>query len=669
MVNSSCSFVGPSAGGLSVTVAGSVKLVNVTNKARVIGDENVGGFIGFIENLQEHTTLILDSCTNEGSISVNNVRVGGFVGAVKNNKKLDIVMSNCTNDGVINDKKLMGGMVGIIAENTDVHVTLSSCINKGNLSGEYTIGGMVELVDGNRNGSVTISNSQNMGIINGTRCVSGFIGKYFSNTNLSMSILNCVNDGDVSGNNDYVGGLIGSIEKSEQMAISISHFINNGNITGESGDVGGFVGIINASIVQDDASLEVSNSENNGLVSSSNGLACGLFCVEQNEGCNLTTTVVNTINKGNVSSENAFGITNIITNARNVVSMGVVAGQPPSSTFWNAFTNVDLFYGLSGECFNCSAQATQFQHNTNTGTYNVFGSQQFVHDLLNYESVKQQYGMVWTRQLDLVYNPVVIVAGLVNDCFIVKSGTLLGDIESLSHYFDDGVHGFVSGQCDTRIVYNSSFIVTESVEMRLGLFVGVTVGSPINEAKRMVVGDTLQHASCLFGFLFDDFIVVDSVSSGILNQSFVIETDMALRLCHNVSVSGLMNESWVIEHGTKLSQIGQLSGFFVPQFIIYDLKNKSVVHTNDSLVMNDMRVVISNKTKQEISIRFDDLTKPTADDIKKALDEVLSFGDDEHVWIEIIAQDDGSFVISVIQSGGKTNDVADALLGCSKSKV
>lgn len=86
VVNSSCSFVGPSAGGLSVTVAGSVKLVNVTSKARVIGDENVGGFIGFIENLQEHTTLILDSCTNEGSISVNNVRVGGFVGAVKNNK-------------------------------------------------------------------------------------------------------------------------------------------------------------------------------------------------------------------------------------------------------------------------------------------------------------------------------------------------------------------------------------------------------------------------------------------------------------------------------------------------------------------------------------------------------------------------------------------------------
>ena len=118
---------------------------------------------------------------------------------------------------------------------------------------------------------------------------------------------------------------------------------------------------------------------------------------------NVNTTVLNSINKGSVNATtSAYGITNIITKARNVVSMGEVNASSDSFTFWNASTDVDLFFGLDGKCVNCTDGTTLFVHNTNTGFYEVAGSGEHVHDLLNAEVEKQNYGMFWTKELELV---------------------------------------------------------------------------------------------------------------------------------------------------------------------------------------------------------------------------------------------------------------------------
>ena len=118
---------------------------------------------------------------------------------------------------------------------------------------------------------------------------------------------------------------------------------------------------------------------------------------------NVKTTIKNIINKGSVNAgTNGYGITNNITVTRNVVSMGDVTGPSGSFTFWNASTEVDLFYGLNGKCINCSDDTTLFQHNTTTGFYEVVGSGEHVDDLLNAESEKQSYGMLWTNELELV---------------------------------------------------------------------------------------------------------------------------------------------------------------------------------------------------------------------------------------------------------------------------
>ena len=99
----------------------------------------------------------------------------------------------------------------------------------------------------------------------------------------------------------------------------------------------------------------------------------------------------------------AYGITNIITKARNVVSMGEVNGPSGSFTFWNTSTDVDLLFGMDGKCVNCTDSTTIFVYNTSTGFYEIVESGEHVHDLLNAEVEKHNYGVFWTEELDLIY--------------------------------------------------------------------------------------------------------------------------------------------------------------------------------------------------------------------------------------------------------------------------
>ena len=182
--------------------------------------------------------------------------------------------------------------------------------------------------------------------------------------------------------------------------MTISNSVNTGNINGN--DIGGFLGFIATLSDSSLSTLSILNSVNKGNVSAEKGLACGMFYVSPDSADSLNTTVLNSINKGGVNgTTSAYGITNIITKARNVVSMGEVTGPSGSFTFWNTSTDVDLFFGLDGKCVNCSDGTTLFVHNTNTGFYEVFESGEHVHDLLNAEVEKQNYGMFWTKELDL----------------------------------------------------------------------------------------------------------------------------------------------------------------------------------------------------------------------------------------------------------------------------
>ena len=407
VIDSSCSFTGYSAGALSVSLTGSLTAINVTNKADVSGGSVCGGgFIGMITGLNQRTDVTFKDCVNDGNVIGSSIH-GGFVGYFYRNTDLTMTLSGCTNNANISGQYVAGGFAGFINSNTNMKIIISNCTNNGNSTGNQGLGGgFVGFFGDNNDMTISISNIVNNGLITGGTGAGGFLGAMMGNANTNMTISNSMNNGNCTGTSGCAGGFTGGIMDSNNMTTMISNSVNTGMMTGLSG-VGGFVGGIGT----DPESpfdvfhvLHVINSVNKGNASAER-FACGLFCVDPDSAQNMSTTVLNSINKGSVNAtEYAFGITNIITKARNVVSMGEFNASSDSFTFWNASTDANLFFGLDGKCVNCTDDTTLFVHNTNTGFYEV-ESGEHVHDLLNAEVEKQNYGMFWTEELELVEAP------------------------------------------------------------------------------------------------------------------------------------------------------------------------------------------------------------------------------------------------------------------------
>ena len=446
VVNKATVSGGVRAGGLigsveSMKEKALISLDGCVNEGNVSSSDDsglsfAGGLVGIIYGNKNQSVVVVSHCHNNGQAVESNNDAGGLFGGIQNNNDMVMTVSHSTNKAAVLGA-YAGGLSGHIASNIDSSVVFFHCINTGETSQGYS-GGFVAYADRNLNVSMTISQSKNEGSASGTYS-GGFIGMMTLNSDMSTTILNSVNNGDVFGYNrhstmniggfvgriyrntkitlalfnstnnghvtwawSFVGGFIGYIEDNDESVVTISNSTNNGDATGNDYEIGGFVGRIKYASESHSLAFQVVNSANNGEVSSTRGVACGLFHVDPTSKGKIKTTVLNSISRGNVSAAKAYGIANNVTVARNVVSMGEVTGSSASYTFWNASTDADLFFGLDGKCINCSADATLFRRNTGTGFYEVVGSGQHVDDLLNEEALKQHYGMVWTSDLELV---------------------------------------------------------------------------------------------------------------------------------------------------------------------------------------------------------------------------------------------------------------------------
>ena len=440
----------------------NITLTNSVNNGNVNGILNqVAGFVGVITKCNG-VFVTLSHLQNNGNITGENSSVGGLCGLIIICPGIKVTITNCINNGMISGNRNVGGLIGYFSDITISSVF--NCTNNGNVAGGLYVGaflgyfwGYTNLfmtisyftnngnITGNRNGgavgyicgenfTMSILHSTNKGVISQGTSIGGFLGLLSYNKHTNVELINCTNDNSIVGRSNNHGGLIGSFEDNEDINITISKCFNRGKITEGSrevggligyvvrstgmnifisnssvdseirgsDDIGGFIGVIDSKPGITNNALVITNSENKGNVSSSSKIACGLFCVSQSNIEGVASTLFNSINKGSVNATtNGYGITNIITKARNVVSMGEVTGPSGSFTFWNTSIDADLFFGMDGKCVNCTDGTTLFVHNTNTGFYEV-ESGEHVHDLLNAEVEKQNYGMFWTKELDLV---------------------------------------------------------------------------------------------------------------------------------------------------------------------------------------------------------------------------------------------------------------------------
>ena len=293
VIDSSCSFVGTeTAGALCVTVLGSLKVTNVTNKATVGGKTSVGGFAAVVGAQQSF--LEFEDCVNDanvsggrGSVSGNdNPAVGGFVGSIQSTQNLNVTFTNCINNGTIKSEREpssesengLGGFVGVFIGNFFPNVSLESCVNSGDVKGAFNAGGFLGLVATSNSALHTIN------------------------------IHNCTNNGAVQ-STKYAAGIVG------------------------------FVGSCSSCPV----TLVVVSSANNGNISADEKSVCGLFCSKESS---VKSTVENSINRGSVSGHDAFGIANMVNISFNVVSMGDVNGSGKKCSLWNGVASMGCVYSL-----------------------------------------------------------------------------------------------------------------------------------------------------------------------------------------------------------------------------------------------------------------------------------------------------------------------------------
>lgn len=369
IIDKTCSFAGSGVGSLTVLVSGGLNLTNVTNQAAISGQGGLGGFIGYISEIkQEHKSLVFDECTNDGNVIGNDHNVAGFA--------------------------------GFIACEVPVHISISNCVNNGMITGGWVVGGF----SGNvyDSGNMTLFNFTNNGNVTAIYELAGGFSAYFASDS-ETTITTFINNGNISSHNRYAGGFFGYGSLNSCLQTTISHSKNTGSITGTH-QIGGFFGSIYSYTPSKTNIFKFINCENKGTTTAFKGKYCGFFCTNDEMSCNLESTILNSINKGNINSGNnvSFGFSDVVSRARNVVSMGKINGTPTSNSFWSMSTETDLVYGLKDNCVNCHPSTTLFEYKTETGFYDVTGSGDHMHDVLNNEALKQRYGATWTTDLELV---------------------------------------------------------------------------------------------------------------------------------------------------------------------------------------------------------------------------------------------------------------------------
>ena len=191
----------------------------------------------------------------------------------------------------------------------------------------------------------------------------------------------------------------------------------------------------------------------------------------------------------------------------------------------------------------------------------------------------------------------------------------------------------------------------------------MSVGAPFHRIEKMVPGEKLERLAQILSTDLDDYILINNTGS-VLNESWTVETSVSLRFCHNLTVSGTVNLSGHFEHGTPLAQISNLSEYLSSSFIISSTSDPETVFHNNISLDEDMDITILKVNKQEIILGFDVEHNIQIDDIKNTIMDIIVIPDDEHLWLDVEAEGDGSFRVTVIQTEGVTDRVSDLLNEC-----
>lgn len=196
-----------------------MKITYCINKAKIIGNSNMGGIIG-----NSYSSIEINNAYNKGEIVGGNQRLGGLVGYANS-----LTLKDSYNLGNVNGETTNGSsssISGLIGEASQANV--DNCYNKSDIKGSSQVSGII-----GRLTSGEIKNTYNVGNINGGLYTGGIAGQL----DQSATINNCYNEGKISGNNGGhgLGGIVGFAMGTTKKVY------NKGNVSGKD-LIGGIIG-------------------------------------------------------------------------------------------------------------------------------------------------------------------------------------------------------------------------------------------------------------------------------------------------------------------------------------------------------------------------------------------------------------------------------------------
>ncbi len=221
-INCEARYIGTLAGYVN---GGTIENVKI-NKGTIMGNQSVGGIIGYCNNKST-----VNDCANSSNVTANGVfsgdnqyhaEVGGIAGNCNNS-----TIMNSYNVGQINVVKgiCVGGIAGASINNS----IIDSCFNEGKIgdlikgSDVYQVGG----ISGALYSNAKIMKCYNTGIVNGDLYVGGITG--FVGYNSAAYIENCYNTGNITSIQGSIGGIC--YVTSSTTSSEISNCYNVGNVS------------------------------------------------------------------------------------------------------------------------------------------------------------------------------------------------------------------------------------------------------------------------------------------------------------------------------------------------------------------------------------------------------------------------------------------------------
>lgn len=251
-----------------------VKVTNVTNKAAVGGNNNIGGLIGQAA-ASVKDLLIVDNCKNEGSVTASSYAIGGIIGLC-GHQAVNKTVSNCTNSGSVKGTYSVGGVVGYnycTVHKNNENAASASVTGTADCGGFYgVVGGSLKFESNDYNRGVggisgwgqnsSFTDCTNNGSVTGITKVGGINGCGYW-----CPVSKCTNKGSVSATGNHslgsfsnfaaVGGIVGY----QVTQGNISDCKNEGQVSG-TGQVGGIVGRIDTGGTSGGYQIKVVNCEN-----------------------------------------------------------------------------------------------------------------------------------------------------------------------------------------------------------------------------------------------------------------------------------------------------------------------------------------------------------------------------------------------------------------------